>query len=311
MSLEAATFIQSLDANNPVASDRKSQGDDHLRLVKAVLKASFPNLTGPIYMPKTSSAAADVTLNDAHYNGTVFISTSGSAITVTLNPTLDGWNCRIVKVANGDPNPVFVTFGGGIITPVGTIAKSRISVANDIQEFYYSGSMTRVTSGVPYPGTVELQFGALASGYTLLSGASFLRVDCPELFAVWGTAYGAADGTHFSIPSVLDRFFVGAGSAYAIGATGGEATHTLTLAELAAHAHSITQNPHDHSITGGTTGLLGTGADTLGGNSPVFAGAALDVGTANADITINNSGGGGAHENRPPYMAVYPAVRLC
>jgi len=48
MPLEVATYINQLDAANPTATDPKSQGDDHLRLLKAVLQANFPNLTGAV-----------------------------------------------------------------------------------------------------------------------------------------------------------------------------------------------------------------------------------------------------------------------
>jgi len=45
MGLESATFLSSLVATNPIgATDPKSQGDDHLRLIKSVLLATFPNL---------------------------------------------------------------------------------------------------------------------------------------------------------------------------------------------------------------------------------------------------------------------------
>jgi hypothetical protein len=45
MGLETATYIQDLVVTNPVGpSDTKAQGDDHLRLIKTVLKNSFPNL---------------------------------------------------------------------------------------------------------------------------------------------------------------------------------------------------------------------------------------------------------------------------
>lgn len=46
MALETGTYISDLVATNPAAGDSKSQGDDHLRLVKAAVKATFPNLTG-------------------------------------------------------------------------------------------------------------------------------------------------------------------------------------------------------------------------------------------------------------------------
>lgn len=48
MGLETAPFINGLDANNPVSNDPKSQGDDHLRLIKSSIKATFPNVTGAV-----------------------------------------------------------------------------------------------------------------------------------------------------------------------------------------------------------------------------------------------------------------------
>lgn len=45
MGLESATFVNQLNGTNPVgAVDPKSQGDDHLRLIKNCLLATFPNL---------------------------------------------------------------------------------------------------------------------------------------------------------------------------------------------------------------------------------------------------------------------------
>jgi hypothetical protein len=48
MGLESATFIENLDANNPLANDAISQADDHLRLIKSVLKSSFPNINAAV-----------------------------------------------------------------------------------------------------------------------------------------------------------------------------------------------------------------------------------------------------------------------
>jgi hypothetical protein len=51
MPLEAASFISQLNSANPLASDPKSEGDDQIRLVKAVLKAQFPNFTASAVTP--------------------------------------------------------------------------------------------------------------------------------------------------------------------------------------------------------------------------------------------------------------------
>ena len=44
MGLESGTYIDSLVATNPVGSDNRNQGDDHLRLIKNTVKASFPDV---------------------------------------------------------------------------------------------------------------------------------------------------------------------------------------------------------------------------------------------------------------------------
>ena len=46
MALETGTYISDLVATNPLSSDPKSAGDDHIRLIKSTLKATFPNVTG-------------------------------------------------------------------------------------------------------------------------------------------------------------------------------------------------------------------------------------------------------------------------
>ena len=46
MTIESATYINGLNASYPGASDVKSEGDDHIRLLKSTVKASFPNISG-------------------------------------------------------------------------------------------------------------------------------------------------------------------------------------------------------------------------------------------------------------------------
>lgn len=50
MALESATFPNQLVATNPTGADPKGQGDDHIRLIKQVIKSTFPNLTGAVTM---------------------------------------------------------------------------------------------------------------------------------------------------------------------------------------------------------------------------------------------------------------------
>lgn len=60
MSLETAIYVGDLVKANPTPSDQKLQGDDHLRMLKAVLLACFAGFGGPILTtaPDTGTANA-------------------------------------------------------------------------------------------------------------------------------------------------------------------------------------------------------------------------------------------------------------
>lgn len=53
MALESATYINGLVATNPLGSDPLSDADGHLRLIKSVLKTTFPNIAGPVNLTHT------------------------------------------------------------------------------------------------------------------------------------------------------------------------------------------------------------------------------------------------------------------
>jgi hypothetical protein len=53
MALETATYISDLVSTNPVAGDPVSQGDDHLRLIKSAVKASFTGVSGAVTLTHT------------------------------------------------------------------------------------------------------------------------------------------------------------------------------------------------------------------------------------------------------------------
>jgi microcystin-dependent protein len=53
MALETASYIAQLVPANPLSTDSVSQSDDHLRLIKASLKNTFPNLDGPVILNPT------------------------------------------------------------------------------------------------------------------------------------------------------------------------------------------------------------------------------------------------------------------
>jgi len=53
MSVETAPYINSLNTALPASNDPKSEGDDHLRVIKSAVKATFPNVTGAVTVTQT------------------------------------------------------------------------------------------------------------------------------------------------------------------------------------------------------------------------------------------------------------------
>ena len=83
MALESATYINQLREDAPSGLDPKSQGDDHLRLIKGALKRTFPNITAPV----TATAAQ---INGIATPG-VLCPTGMIAIWCTSAPIPAGW----------------------------------------------------------------------------------------------------------------------------------------------------------------------------------------------------------------------------
>lgn len=91
------------------------------------------------------------------------------------------------------------------------------------------------------------------------------------------------------------RMLLGAGGGYAVGATGGAVTHTLTANEMPAHNHT---GPTFRNL------LKQPYAGSLTGSDATNSGAEQAVGAGDSGEMVN-AGGGGAHNNMPPYIAVY------
>lgn len=59
MSLETGVYISDLVSTNPTPSDLESEGDDHLRLIKAILKSAFPGFTGSVVVAGADTGSAN------------------------------------------------------------------------------------------------------------------------------------------------------------------------------------------------------------------------------------------------------------
>lgn len=151
-------------------------------------------------------------------------------------------------------------------------------------------------------------------GFVMCQGQSLAISQYPNLFSVISTKYGGDGVSNFKTPNFQTRFPIGAAaSPYLLGATGGEATHTLVVGEMPIHNHvattTISQTPHSHTVGGAL--IQYQGLPPPSGNNAYGLGptAYENTGAANANITgastaIGNAGGGAAHNNIPPYLAI-------
>ena len=81
MALESATYISELVDTNPTVSDPVGQGDDHLKMIKTVLKTQFSGLAGTTAI---TTDEAEMNLLDGGYEGTAVVSTGESGGTKFL-----------------------------------------------------------------------------------------------------------------------------------------------------------------------------------------------------------------------------------
>ena len=96
MALESTTYIDGLVTTNPTGTDPRSQGDDHIRLVKSTIRSTFPNVSGAMTATHTelnlidgyTGTTAELNYNDIPTLGTVEPSKSVTADAVGTTTNL-------------------------------------------------------------------------------------------------------------------------------------------------------------------------------------------------------------------------------
>lgn len=123
-----------------------------------------------------------------------------------------------------------------------------------------------------------------------------------SLYSLLGTTYGGDGRTSFALPDMRGRTPIHVGNGHREGQKSGEETHTLAANEMPQHDHVAqgSNSPGNNPIPDGN--IL---ADTPG---QIYRDPANLVQLRSG--TVANVGGGQAHENMMPYLAVNFCIAL-
>ncbi|WP_434625584.1 phage tail protein [Azospirillum sp. B2RO_4] len=135
------------------------------------------------------------------------------------------------------------------------------------------------------------------------------------LYSLLGTTFGGDGKTTFGVPDLRGRCVVGSeGSAQGVpsqvGGKAGSETVTLTLAQMPAHTHQLVGTSSNATSANPTNGFFAVPAAPSTLPPPVPAAPPIyGQPQANALVALNptavtSKGGGEAHENRQPFMAL-------
>lgn len=252
-----------IDVNTPAGSEKKKFGDDRIREAKRnIVDAlqAISNYTSDGTVPALRTAVWDTAGRPTGEN---------LVDRVTGLNTDHGCNEYYDLAATSweyhSGQGYWNTAGRPSSPPTGVIGYNTDLV---VIERWSGSAWDRITGG--RRGDIKMWSGSVSdieTGWLLCDGST---VSHPE-------------GGTVTSPDMRDRFIVGAGNSYAVGTTGGEATHTLTIAEMPSHNHTVVGSVW---MYGGGNSLREDGSSYIHSPSTTYA------------------GGGQAHENRPPYYAL-------
>lgn len=229
----------------------------------------------------TSTAGLMSASDKTKLNG---IATGANKITVDSSLSSSSTNPVQNKVINSALNGKLST-SGGAMTGALTMKGIKLTSGTDYGTTLPSSSTTN-----------QLFFQTIGSNFVLDNvypvGSIYMNVNSTNP----GTLFG---GTWVQIQG---RFLLGMSSSYPAGSSGGEAKHTLTTSEMPTHdGHLVPAS--SGGVTGGNyNGYLKNDKMTAYGDS----GRGWKI--YNSDEICPNYqtvGGGQAHNNMPPYLAIY------
>ena len=206
MALESTTYIDGLVATNPTGTDPRSQGDDHIRLVKSTIKATLPNLSGAVTSTHTelnlldgvTATTAELNYNDVPTLGTVEASKTVTADAVGTTKKLKTQEqTEIVNAIGTVSTATAIDFTAGNIATAVLTSGGSFTLNNPPSSGIY-GKITLIltnagTASSIFPATVKWAGGSAPTFTT--SGIDIVVLETIDAGANW---YAHTKGLKFS-----------------------------------------------------------------------------------------------------------------
>lgn len=310
-------------------TDSRGRVSDAKTVRISVIAYSAPSFTS--YLSQRATSAGVVNDDGTYIRGLIsysYASCSGkntvTCATYYKESSASSWTNANKRFSSGTA----FTFGGGAISTESsydvkyTITDAfttvtildMVSTATVLMDFKAGGKGIAIGKVSEKDKTLEIAdswelevHGKKLIDYIYPIGSIYLSVNSTSPATLFGGSW----------TQLKDRFLLGAGSTYSSGATGGAATHKLSVAEMPSHAHdtpffnNMTNNGEMKSDFIGVFGKGVTASQALKDTSQT---STMEMWWINQTNTAEGNewayltsakGSGSAHNNMPPYLVVY------
>lgn len=155
----------------------------------------------------------------------------------------------------------------------------------------------------PYLSEIAIfAFNFPPKGWALCNGQLLPINQNQALFALLGTTYGGDGRVNFALPNLQGHVPIGEGNGHSLGERAGTESHTLNIAEMPAHTHTVraVNDAPNASSPGNNTFAAQTGFSPYGATPQA----------AMPEQVVSVAGGSQAHTNMSPFLCVNFSIAL-
>jgi microcystin-dependent protein len=156
----------------------------------------------------------------------------------------------------------------------------------------------------PFLAEVRIfSFNFAPKGWAMCNGQLMPINQNQALFSLLGTTYGGDGRVNFGLPNLQGNVPIHMGSGHTLGERGGEQAHTLSIAELPAHTHTL------NGISANGTAIVPAGNLLAGSTTQLYHAQDANLSAMSA-ATVASVGGSQAHLNMQPFLTLNFSIAL-